>query len=68
MRFTVERDIKGAWHSVAVAIEASGARQAVARAASEAGLYRARPHGLADLHELFWVPQWGPPEPVTEEE
>ena len=64
MDFTVERESAGSWHLVASAVEAETAAQAVARACSDEGLYRAGPLGATGLRELFVVPSWGPPEPV----
>lgn len=64
MDFTVERRYDGSWHLVGGAIEAKSAIQAVIRAASDGGLYRAAPLGTSGLEQHFIVPTWGPPEPV----
>lgn len=64
MDFTVERELLGSWDLVTGAIAANDAAQAVARACSDPGLYRASPIGTSGLHEHFMVPSWGPPEPV----
>ena len=67
MHFRVERERGGIWHEITSAIEANSAAQAVARACSDAGRYRAGPHGSTDEVEHFVVPAWGPPEPVEED-
>lgn len=67
MRFSVERSGEGHWSLVGLDVHASGARQAVALAASGEGLYRANPFGTLGLNEAFLVPGWGAPERVREQ-
>lgn len=64
MNFTVEREAAGSWQLVADVVEAESAAQAVARACTDDGLYRAGPLGTTGLREHFVVPPWGPPEAV----
>jgi hypothetical protein len=54
------------WFLVADAVEATSAVQAVIRAADGEGRYRARGSG-EDGASVFWVPAWGPPEPLATE-
>ena len=54
------------WRLVADAVEATSAVQAVIRAADGEGRYRARGDGK-DGASVFWVPAWGPPEPLETE-
>jgi len=65
MLFAVEREHEGIWRVVDLAVEAVTHRQAVARACTVPGLYRARhldEPGREPRH--FWVPVWGAPEPL----
>jgi anti-anti-sigma factor len=68
MGFRVERQLKGAWHVVAHAIEAGSPLQAVIRGCEDEGLYRARSASASadDGYHHFWAPPWGQPEPVRE--
>ena len=61
MRFRVDRQEGGDWSPVAIGVQASGGRQAIARVALEAGLYRVNPDGTQGLDEVFLVPDWGAP-------
>ncbi len=54
------------WRLVADAVEATSAVQAVIRAADGEGRYRAHGDGNDDP-SVFWVPAWGPPEPIETE-
>ncbi|MBS1845226.1 MAG: hypothetical protein JST53_12490 [Actinobacteria bacterium] len=63
MRFSVDRHYLGDWTPVGE-VDASGARQAIARAASGSGLYRVNPSGTRGLNEAFIVPDWGVPRRV----
>jgi hypothetical protein len=54
------------WFLVGEAVEATSAMQAVIRAADGEGRYRARGKGK-DEAGVFWVPAWGPPEPLETE-
>ncbi len=65
--FTVEGETAGDWALIAEAVEAGSAIQAVAHAARREGRYRVR--SPAEPHQAphhFWVPAWGPPEPLVE--
>jgi hypothetical protein len=64
IRRAVERRHLGRWRTVDAQIEARNAAQAVARACSEPGVYRAGPCGTSGLVERFLVPAWGPPESI----
>lgn len=66
MRFSVERWGNGVWSLVGLDIDASGAQQAVALAASGEGLYRANPFGTLGLNEAYLVPGWGAPSRLPE--
>jgi hypothetical protein len=52
MAFIVEQHEAGTW-VVAAEVRATRARQAVARASSEASVYRAGPTGTMGLYERF---------------
>jgi hypothetical protein len=54
------------WFLIADEVEATSAVQAVIRAADGEGHYRACGDGDDDP-SVFWVPAWGPPEPLEAE-
>jgi hypothetical protein len=65
--FLVEREVEGSW--VVVAEDAEGnadqaARIAVARAAPEPGIYRARPSDSDEDPQYFEVRPYGQPAPI----
>lgn len=68
VQFTVEREEGGGWELVAAEVEASSHHQAVVRASTHAGIYRASLHGVTGSHQHFAVPGWGPPELLGGEE
>lgn len=65
MLYSVEQENEGAWRVIDMAVEAMGHHQAVVRACSGSGIYRAQAiDGSDEMPKHFWVPAWGPPEPL----
>jgi hypothetical protein len=65
MLYSVEKEHEGSWRVIDMAVEALDHHQAVVRACTDSGIYRARAiDGADEMHKHFWVPSWGPPEPL----
>ena len=64
VRFEVDRGMDGHWYPLG-AVEAGSAAQATALIARAEGTYRVRPEGTSGTYELFRVPAWGQPVPVS---